>query len=129
MPWFGKSASPKVAMQRHVTGVLIACGTVFVGLYVPGDVLGPVRAAVGSAWAVVIRAGLSVPIALIARWFVFAQDHLANGTSEASLFFRHYYPSSRAITKYGLSREKATTMWFDFFNPCESVDHPLHTYY
>jgi hypothetical protein len=106
----------KRKMQRRVTYVLAATVLIFAIVYVPGEVTDPLAVSLATWQQVLARSGISLPVLALLGWLIFSQDHLATGGSRASRFFRHYYPSQYAQEKYGLSKERANRLWFDYFN-------------
>ena len=124
----GKSYKSK--MQGKVfLALLLLCG-VFTFFFVPDEVTVPLRAKLSAIGTGLISTAIaSSGIYFYLQWVVFAQDHLANGRSISSMFFRHYYPSSFARQKYGISIQRANRIWFDYYNAWQREDHPRHACY
>ena len=116
-------------MQWKVTSVLAACVVLFAILYVPIDILGPLADRFGEVGKAMIRGGLSLPVAVLLRWILFAQDHLANGKSRAAKFFRYHYPSSYAMHVHGLGETQAMHAWFRLYNSWHQRDHEYNHLY
>ncbi|HEY2990298.1 MAG TPA: hypothetical protein VGL11_21465 [Candidatus Binatia bacterium] len=119
----------KRKMQLWVSAALAACILFFALLYLPDEVLSPIFEKIKTVNELLVKTGLAVPFVVIFPWILFSQDHLATGNSRASVFFRHYYPSSYAVEVKGLPRDKANSLWFDYFNLWENDKHPHNEYY
>jgi hypothetical protein len=119
----------KQRMKWKVTSLLGFLVILFAILYVPPDMFRFVSDSLSTAGSLALRVGFSVPLVFFAQWIIFAQDHLANGDSKASRFFRECYASKYATEHYGIPADRARTLWFDYFNSWSQEDHPLHGYY
>ncbi len=119
----------KSAMQWQVTTVLMTSVVLFVILYIPSEVLVPITGSLSHTGELVTRLGIAAPAAWMLRWVLFAQDHLATGSSSASQFFRHYYVSLYTRSKYDLSKGEADMRWFEYFNDWEEQGSPNHKFY
>ena len=122
-------SSYKSRMQIKVFVAIATCVVFFVFLFTPKEVGDPLVERISEAYASFVKLGLSLPIMFILQWILFAQDHLANGNSLPSTFFRHYYPSSFAKHKYDLSAPTSNRLWFDLYNQWHDPDHSYHEKY
>lgn len=118
----------KQKMKLWVISALAACTLFFAVLYIPDEVLKPLSARIETVGELMVKFGLGVSFAIILSFILFAQDHLATGNSRASVFFRHYYPSTYAVEVKRLKRAEADRLWFDYFNQWESEHHKNNEY-
>lgn len=121
--------SYKTRMQFKVFNSIALCVGLFLALYIPKEISGPISEKLTDMQAIALKLGIGTPIALLLQWVIFAQDHLANGSSVAAKFFRHYYPSHYANHKYSLTIPAATRLWFNLYNQWHLPENPNHNKY
>lgn len=119
----------KMKMQSRITLILAGCVSVFLLVYLPREVQDKFARMFGEAKGTIqgieitniagfITGLCGVPLSFVVRWIIFAQDHLATGTSKSSQFFRYYYVTSMLMALHpNIDRTQASKLWFeDTFN-------------
>lgn len=110
----------KGKLQTQIAALLLGMFLLYTLVYLPESLFSELRTAVGKWGEYCARLGMAISGVVLARWIVFAQDTLANGTNRWSQFFRSQFPDQMIMDKYSCSKAEATSLWFKYFNSWEN---------
>ena len=114
----------KRQLQTRITWILLSMLIMYCLLFLPKSIFSLLSELLGQWADYSARLGVAVVGSFAARWVIFTQDSLANGSSRYSEFFRSQFPDKVIMGKYHCTKAEATTLWFQWFNKWEEgPDH------
>jgi hypothetical protein len=114
--------------ERRIVGLVVLLGVLYGYFFLPIPVLNHFAKNLTSVVSILATLGLSGLVGATVGFLIASQDILTTGTGEAAQFFRNQYPSKMIRLECGCREEDADFLWFEFFNPWESIDSKYNYY-